>query len=118
MDGTSAVRVRFEIDGAEPKRNGVRCENVRNGAPRVLTKNQRANDNSRLERRERQPIAKQSRTGGVNAEKRQESSPQRTDRGVEVGEDERNANDKRDYSRIIGEETTIVDIVQSLVESR
>lgn len=120
VDGTAAVRVRFEIDGAEPKRNGVRCENGRyvDGAPRVLTKNPYANDNSRPERRERRPIAKQNRVSGVNAEKRRESSPRRTDRSVEVGKDKKDANDERDYSPIIGEKPAIVDIVQCLVESR
>lgn len=116
VDGTAAVRVRFEIDGAEPKRNGVRCENGRqvDGAPRVLTKNPDANDNSRPERR---PIAKQNRASGVNAEKKQESSLRRTDR-VEVSKDEKDTNDERDYSRIIEEKPAIVDIVQCLVESR
>lgn len=121
VDGTAAVRVRFEIDGAEPKRNGVRCENGRDvdDAPRVLTKNQSANDNSRLElQRERQPIARQNRAGGVNAEKRQESSSRRTDRGVEVGRNERDASGERNSSQIIGEKPAIVDIVQCLVESR
>ncbi|XP_077259275.1 uncharacterized protein LOC143895798 isoform X2 [Temnothorax americanus] len=115
VDGTAAVRVRFEIDGAEPKRNGVRCENGRDvvdGAPRVLTKNQSANDNSRPEQRERRPIA-----GGVNAEKRQESTLRRTDRGVEVGKNEEDANGERDYSRISGEKPAIIEIVQCLVES-
>ncbi|XP_039314265.1 uncharacterized protein LOC105203071 isoform X2 [Solenopsis invicta] len=120
VDGTAAVRVRFEIDGAEPKRNGVRCENARdiNGAPRVLTKNQSANDNSRLERRERRPIAKQNRENGVNAVKRRESPPRQTYRGVEVSRNEKDANDEQGYSRIIGEKPAIVDIVQCLVKSR
>lgn len=119
MDGTAAVRVRFEI-GAKPKRNGVRCENERDvdGAPRVLTKNQSANDNSRAERRERRPIARQNHASGVNAEKRQESPPRRTDCGVEVNKDKKDANDERDYSQITGEKPAIVDIVQCLVESR
>lgn len=118
MDGTAAVRVRFEIDGAESKRNGVRCENGRDvdGASRVLTKNQNANDNSRTEQRERRSIAKQNR--GVNAEKKQVSSSWRTDRNVEVGKNEKDANGERDYSQIIEEKPTIVDIVQCLVESR
>lgn len=117
VDGAAAVRVRFEIDGAEPKRNGVRCENGRDvdGAPRVLTKSQSANDNSRSERR---AIAKQNRASEVNAEKRRESSPRRTNRGVEVAKDEEDANDERDCSRISEEEPAIVDIVQCLVESR
>lgn len=119
VDGTAAVRVRFEIDGAEPKWNGMRCENERDvdDAPRVLTKNQSANDNSRLELpRERRPIAKQNR--GVNAEKSQESSSRRTDHGVEVDKNERDANSEQNYSQIIGEKPAIVDIVQRLVESR
>jgi len=118
VDGTATVRVRFEIDGAKPKRNGVRCKNERNvdEAPRVLKKNQCANDSKR---RERRPIAKQNRTSEVNAEKRQESSSRQTDRGVKVGKDEKDANDELDYSRISGENpTAIVDIVQHLVESR
>lgn len=119
MDGTATVRVRFEIDGAKPKRNGVRCENGRDvDAPRVLMKNQSANDNSKPERRERRPIAKQNRTSEVNAEKRQESSLRQTNHGVEVGKDEKGANDELDYSRINGEKSAIVDIVQHLVESR
>lgn len=119
VDGTAAVRVRFEIDGAQPKRNGVRCENGRDvdGTPRVLTKNQSANDYSRPEQRERRSIAKQNRANGVNAEKRQESSSRRTDR-AEIAKNERDANDERDYSRIIEEKPAIVDIVQCLVESR
>ncbi|XP_011641719.1 uncharacterized protein LOC105430077 isoform X1 [Pogonomyrmex barbatus] len=118
VDGTAAVRVRFEIDRAESKRNGVRCENGRDvdGAPRVLTKSQAANDLNNL-RPERRPIAKRNRAGGVNVEKKQEDSSRRTDR-VEVGEDERDANNERDQSRIVGEKPTIVNIVQSLVESR
>jgi len=103
VDGTAAVRVRFEIAGAESKRNGVRCENERdvNGAPLVLTKNQSVNDNSKSERREQRPIVKQNRTSGANAEKKQENSL-RTDDGVkDVGKDEKDANDERDYSQII-----------------
>lgn len=118
MDGTAAVRVRFEIDGAE--RNGVRCENGRDvdDAPRVLMKNQSANDNSSLEQRERRPIAKQNPASGVNARRRQESSSRRPDRGVEVGKTAIDANSEWNNSRIIGEKPAIVDIVQCLVESR
>lgn len=117
VDGTAAVRVRFEIDGAEPKRNGVRCENGRDvdHAPRVLTKNQSADDNSGAKQRERRPIAKQNRASEVNAEKGQESS---SDRGVEVDKNEEDANDERDCSRTTGEKPAIVDIVQYLVKSR
>ncbi|XP_011872039.1 PREDICTED: uncharacterized protein LOC105564344 isoform X3 [Vollenhovia emeryi] len=120
VDGAAAVRVRFEIDGAEPERNGVRCENGRDvdGAPRVLTKNQIANDNSRPERREERPIAKQNRANGVDAAKRQKSFSRRTNGDVGVGENVKDANGERDYSRIIEEKPAIVDIVQHLVESR
>ncbi|XP_011872038.1 PREDICTED: uncharacterized protein LOC105564344 isoform X2 [Vollenhovia emeryi] len=119
VDGAAAVRVRFEIDGAEPERNGVRCENGRDvdGAPRVLTKNQIANDNSRPERREERPIAKQNRANGVDAAKRQKSFSRRTNGDVGVGENVKDANGERDYSRIIEEKPAIVDIVQHLVES-
>ncbi|XP_012532070.1 uncharacterized protein LOC105834268 isoform X2 [Monomorium pharaonis] len=117
-DGTAAsARVHFEIDGAKPKRNGVRCENGRNvnGVPRVLTKNQNANnDNSRPERR---PVVRQNRASEVNAKRRQENPSPRTDRGAEVNGDKKYANDERDSSRIAGEKPAIVDIVQCLVES-
>jgi len=121
VDGTVAVRVRFEIDGAESKRNGVRCENGRDidGASLVLTKNQSANDNSKSERREQRPIVKQNCTSEANAEK-QENSLQ-TDHGVkDVGKDEKDANDEdeRDYSQIIEEKPAITDIIQCLVESK
>ncbi|KAL0131979.1 hypothetical protein PUN28_000031 [Cardiocondyla obscurior] len=121
VDSAAAVRVRFEIDGAKPKRNEVQCESERDvdGAPRVLTKNQDANDNSRPgHQRERRPNARQNRASGVNAEKRQESAPRGRDRGAETGTSKRDANDEPDCSQIIGEKPTIVDIVQSLVESR
>jgi len=119
-DGTAAVRVRFEIDGAEPKRNGVRCEDGRDvdHTSRVLTKNQNANVNSRAKQRERQPIAKQNRASEVNAEKGQEGSSRRSDRGVEVDKNEKDANGERDCSQITEEKPAIVDIVQFLVKSR
>jgi len=120
VDGTAAVQVHFEIEGAESKRNGVRCENGRDvdGAPLVLTKNQSANDNSKSERREQRPIVKQNCTSGANAENKQENSL-RTDHGVKnVGKDEKDANDEQDYSQIIEEKPAIIDIIQCLVESR
>lgn len=106
VNGTAAVRVRFEIDrAAEPWRNGVRC--VANGtqsiddASRVLTKDWNANDNySKPEER-------------TIAEKRKDW--RRTD---DAKIDERNANAERDDSGLIEKKPPIVDIVQHLVESR
>lgn len=96
VNGTAAVRVRFEID----RKNGVRCDaNEQNidDASHVLTKNWNANDNhSRLE----QPAISE----------RQEDL-RRTD-------SERNANDDGADSEIIEKKPAIVDIVQYLVESR
>ncbi|KAM0730948.1 Myogenesis-regulating glycosidase [Formica fusca] len=105
VNGTAAVRVRFEIDrAAEPWRNGVRC--VANGqgiddASRVLTKNWNANDNY---------LKPEQRT---IAEKQKDS--RRTD---DTKTDKKNANSYRDDSGLIEKKSTTVDIVQHLVVSR
>lgn len=116
-DSEAAVRVRFEIDKAQPKRNGVRCENGQsiNGVPRVLTQNQSVNDNSKRE--QRRVIAKQNRANGETVEK-QKSSRETDD--ANVGEDTTNANSEGSNadSRVVGEKPAVVDIVKNLVESR
>lgn len=114
-DGTASARVRFEIDKAESKRNGVRCENGQsvNGAWQVLTASRSVNDSPRFENN-RPIIVQQNRTNGVIAGEQKKS--RETD-NVEIREDEWNANGDRD-SQIVGEKPVIVDIVRDLVESR
>ncbi|XP_012220427.1 uncharacterized protein [Linepithema humile] len=115
-DADSAVRVRFEIGKAQSKRDGVRCENGQsiNGVPRVSTKSQSVNDNSKSERR---VIAKQNRANGEIVE-RQKSSRETDD--VKSDEDTTNANSEWNNAdaRIVGEKPAVVDIVKNLVESR
>lgn len=119
VDSAAAVRVRFEIGKAQSARNGVRCENGQgiNGVPRVSTKSQSVNDNSKFEREQR-VIARQNRANGEAVEAKRKSSRETDD--VKVGEDTTNANGERDYadSRIVGETPAVVDIVKNLVESR
>ncbi|XP_011340257.1 uncharacterized protein LOC105281033 isoform X2 [Ooceraea biroi] len=115
-DDTASARVRFAIDKAESKRDGVRRENGQsvNGVSQVLMENRNVNNNPRSER---PIIVQQNRANGVTAEKQKKNLRETDD--VEVGENERNANDEREHgdSQIVGEKPAVVDIVKDLVKS-
>lgn len=113
------MRVRSEIGrGAEQKRNGVRCENVRSvdDTSQALIENRSEYDNSESEQ-ERSVIAGHNRANGVTV--KEQENPHRT-KDARIDGKEGNANGKRQNSdsRIAEERQTVVDIVQHLVESR
>lgn len=105
-DDTAAARVRFESGRVQSKRNEVRCANEQrvNDASRVLTESPSGNDNSKSEHA-LPTIARQSRANGVTVEKRE--SFRKTG----------NVQDDSD-PRIVDEDSTVINIVQHLVESR
>jgi len=114
-DGTASARVRFEIDEAKSKRNGVRCENDGqsvDGASQVLTKNPKTNDNPRYEG-DISPVivVQRDRANGAKSAGKRKNSRGTNDAEV-VGDE------NADASRVAEEKPAVVDIVKCLVESR
>jgi len=114
--------VRFEIDEAESKRNGVRCENDGqsvDNASQVLTRNRKANDNPRYEG-DIPPliIVQRDYANGVKSVGKQKNSQGADDAEVAGNEGNTDREGEHDASRVTEEKPAVVDIVKRLVESR